>query len=523
MRICWQSYVNATEQAAYVDRLSGYLAEIAAPGIEYTVWDLTPPDRDLHRVSEFRCAVDVVRNAVRAEQEGFDAFAIGHFQDSGLWEARSAVDIPVLGLGETSMLWTCTVGGKAGLVTIDPVFVPIHEEQIRRYGLEQRVTAVAAIETSVDEFMRAFEDRESFERVRTQFEEQTAPMVAAGVDVIIPAGGLPTLLFMREQGFSVAGAAVLNGIAVLAARSRSPWVFASSPVWRPAAPACSRKPRSARSTICWPCSPMPGPVERQFVRVSTGVVHYASAGEGAPVVLFHQTPRSWDAYRDVLPLLGSTRRAIAMDTPGYGDSSPLPPGEDSVERWAEVAASLLDALEIERAAVVGHHTGAYVATELAACRPERVSALVLSSISISIEEERRRHASGRAVGDDVDPAPDGSHARELWRLRAAMYPPDTDLLERYLIDCLRAGPRAAGGHRVVAAYPSERRVAELACPTLLIGATADPHAYPALGALRAALPQAKCVEIEGGMVPLPDQLPAEFAAAVAEFLDEAGV
>ena len=247
------------------------------------------------------------------------------------------------------------------------------------------------------------------------------------------------------------------------------------------------------------------------------------AGEGAPVVLLHQTPRSWDEFRDVLPRLGRTRRAIAMDTPGYGDSSPLASGEASVERWAEVAMSLLDALQIERAALVGHHTGSYVATELAARWPERVSAIVLSSMAVAPEEERLQHAEGRAVVDDVDPAADGSHVLELWRLRAPMYPPGADLLQRFLIDCLKAGPRAAEGHRVVAAYPSERRVLEVRCPTLLIGATADPHAYPALAALRSALPQARCVEIEGGMVPLPDQLPAEFALAVAEFLDEVGV
>ncbi len=240
-------------------------------------------------------------------------------------------------------------------------------------------------------------------------------------------------------------------------------------------------------------------------------------------MLFHQTPRSWDEFRDVLPLLGQERRAIAMGTPGYGDSSPLAQGEDSIERWAEVATSLLDALEIERAALVGHHTGSYVAAELAARWPERVSALVLSSMAIATEDERLQHASGRAVVDEVDPLADGSHVLELWRLRAPMYPPGTDLLERFLIDCLTAGPRAAEGHRVVSSYPSEQRVRDVLCPTLLIGATADPHAYPALPALCAALPHARCVEIEGGMVPLPDQLPAEFAAAVAEFLDDVGV
>jgi pimeloyl-ACP methyl ester carboxylesterase len=255
------------------------------------------------------------------------------------------------------------------------------------------------------------------------------------------------------------------------------------------------------------------------VRVPAGTVHCALAGAGDAVLLLHQTPRSWDEYRDVLPLLGRRRLAIAMDTMGFGDSSPLPPGEASIERFAQAAASLLDALELERAAVVGHHTGAAIAAELAAAFPERVSAAVLSSLALPTPKERAVHAAARAVVDEVESRLDGSHLLELWRGRAALYPGDVRLLERYLIDCLKAGPLAGEGHRIVARYPLEERLGLIRCPVLLVGATDDPHAYPSLPALAAALPQAKVVEIEGGMVPLPDQLPETFAAAVETFLD----
>ena len=260
-------------------------------------------------------------------------------------------------------------------------------------------------------------------------------------------------------------------------------------------------------------------VDRRFVTVPDGTVHCAIAGNGPPVLLLHQTPRSWDEYRDVLPLLGRRRKAIAMDMVGFGDSTALPPGEDSIERWAAVAADVLDALGIERAAVAGHHTGAYVAVELAASRHERVEAVVLSSLALSTREERLAQATGRAVVDDVDQRPDGTHVLELWRGRAAFYPSSADLLERYLVDCLRAGERAAEGHRVVARYAVEERLPLIRCPTLLIGATADPHAHPSLPALRAALAGAAVVEIEGGTVALPDGRPQEFATAVEEFLD----
>src|SRR5262245_23375560 len=65
-------------------------------------------------------------------------------------------------------------------------------------------------------FMRAFTDDASYGRVRADFVEQVRPLVAAGAEVIIPAGGLPMLLFARECPFAIDGALVLNGIAVVA-------------------------------------------------------------------------------------------------------------------------------------------------------------------------------------------------------------------------------------------------------------------------------------------------------------------
>jgi pimeloyl-ACP methyl ester carboxylesterase len=259
-------------------------------------------------------------------------------------------------------------------------------------------------------------------------------------------------------------------------------------------------------------------VERRFVEVAAGEIHCAIAGSGSPVLLLHQTPRSWDEYRDVLPLLGERFLAVAMDTIGFGDSSKPPLEEDSIERWAEVAASLLDALGIERTAVVGHHTGAVIAVELAAAFADRIEAAVLSSAPLVDAGYRAAH-SGRAVVDEVERRPDGSHLTELWQLRRPFYPEgDIDLLERFVADALEAGPRAAEGHRVVARYEMERRLPLVHCPVLLVAATDDPHAYGFVKPLHAALPTSRVAEIVGGTVPLPDQLPHEFALIVADFL-----
>jgi Asp/Glu/hydantoin racemase len=215
-RLWYQSFVHPVEQAAYIDRLQVALDAAAGPGIKFEVHGLDPPDHHFHPLSEFRCAAQVIRNALEAERAGYDAFVIGHFQEPGLLEIRGAVDIPVVGLGEATILAALSMGRRLGLVTIDPRFIDWHERQVTAYGLGERVAGVRAIQMDLPGFMRAFTDEASYAQVRANFVEQVRPLVAAGAEVIIPAGGLPMLLFARECPFVIDGALVLNGIAVVA-------------------------------------------------------------------------------------------------------------------------------------------------------------------------------------------------------------------------------------------------------------------------------------------------------------------
>jgi pimeloyl-ACP methyl ester carboxylesterase len=259
-------------------------------------------------------------------------------------------------------------------------------------------------------------------------------------------------------------------------------------------------------------------IERSFISVGSGRVHLASSGAGRPVLLLHQTPRSWDEFREVLPLLGRHYRAIAMDTMGFGDSDPLPPETASIESLAAAAQEVLVALGHRSAVIVGHHTGAAIAAEMAAAYPETVAALVLSA-SPYVDAARRATAHGKSIIDDVAPRADGGHLVELWARRRPFYPEGrTDLMERFVVDALKAGPRAVEGHRFVDRYEMEKRLPLLRCPTLVIAPTADPHVYPHAHKVAAAIPGGILIEIENGMVPLPDQMPREFAAAVHDFV-----
>lgn len=221
IRLWYQSFTDPDVDTPYFDRLGTFVREVVSPGVQVDVHGISPGDRFLHPITEFRCAAHVIRSALAAEEQGYDAFVIGHFQEPGLREARAAVTIPVVALGEATMLYGCMLGRKLGLVTINPVFIPYHEDQIAGHGLRHRVVAVRSVSAQVADYNRAFDDRELYERMREEFVAQVRPMLDLGVDVVVPAGGYPMLLFGRERNFTVDRAVVLNGLPVTLATAET--------------------------------------------------------------------------------------------------------------------------------------------------------------------------------------------------------------------------------------------------------------------------------------------------------------
>ncbi|MFJ9587961.1 alpha/beta fold hydrolase [Streptomyces acidicola] len=275
-----------------------------------------------------------------------------------------------------------------------------------------------------------------------------------------------------------------------------------------------------------------------YADAALGQLHYAEAGSGAPVILLHQTPRSLDEFREVQPLLARKRRVIAMDMYGFGMSAKPPAGPQTIEQYASGVIALADALGLERFAVVGHHTGMFVASEVAAAVPERVTAAVFSAGEFADEAfrtETMRHMSaggfdenGMDLAVDVVTAlEDGEHLKQLWAKRHPLYPPGRpDLLNRFVRDALAPGVDPAEGHFACARYVMEDRVGLVTAPVLLLAATEDPVSYPHTDKVAAAYSNAKSVEvveIEGGRIPLMEQKTAEVVAAIDTFFGAVGI
>jgi allantoin racemase len=209
---------GATDQVGHRNYLAELLPHMTActdPGFEIEFKTMTPSVTTVHALSEFRVARAVVRGAIAAEQEGYGAFFMNHFQDVGLYDARASVKIPVLGLGEATLLHACTMGRRLGLIAIHPAFIPTHHEQICRYGLQQRVVGIRAVTASIGDWMEAFASPAKRAELQAVFEGEARRLIEDGADVIVPTGGIPMMLFGKEPDANVDGAPIVNGVTVV--------------------------------------------------------------------------------------------------------------------------------------------------------------------------------------------------------------------------------------------------------------------------------------------------------------------
>jgi len=264
-------------------------------------------------------------------------------------------------------------------------------------------------------------------------------------------------------------------------------------------------------------TPAPLAARRGYADTPLGPLHWVEAGQGPTVLCLHQTPRSVDEYAELLPELARRGlRGIAKDTVGFGASAPA--SEHSIEAYADGVEAFLRARDLAGVTLLGHHTGGVVAVEVAARRPSRLARVVLSSTPWTDEAFREKRRSSPGI-DHVETRDDGSHLSELWRRRAAFYPAGRpDVLTRFVRDALVVADSLEAGHRAVGAYRMEHRLPLVEVPVLLVGAAADPYAYPHLPELSARLPGAEVVVVEEGMVPLMELHAPEVAEAVRRFV-----
>ena len=254
-----------------------------------------------------------------------------------------------------------------------------------------------------------------------------------------------------------------------------------------------------------------------------GQLHYMECGEGIPVVMIHQSPDSMVQFLPVMqPLASAGIHAIAVDIPGCGMSD-VPDHPPDIAEYAGMVPAIMDHFDLDRAAILGHHTGAIIVTEAALQNPERVERIVLNG-PLPLTDEERAYFLGMVENEKSwTPSWDGSHLSQIWETRKAAQAEWTDLdaFHTHVIHGQLAGRHVWYAHAAVMAYKHEDALPKITHPTLILANTGDAIYAQSLRA-RELRPDFAYAELEGGTIDIIDEQPDAWASAVAEFLKGGG-
>ena len=153
-------------------------------------------------------------------------------------------------------------------------------------------------------------------------------------------------------------------------------------------------------------------ITRHFVDVGTRRVHYRRCGSGPVILMVHQSPRSSTEYEALMRTWGKTHTCIAPDTPGFGQSDPLPDENATIDDFSDALVGLLDALGFDKVAAYGFHSGGTILVNTLARAPSRFTALAIGGFAIWTEEESK--AFSQSYLPAFKPSAYGEHLAWLW-------------------------------------------------------------------------------------------------------------
>lgn len=274
----------------------------------------------------------------------------------------------------------------------------------------------------------------------------------------------------------------------------------------------------------------PGRLRFDAVDTAEGQISTLSAGTGPPVICIHGLGGTKASFMPTVRGLADGHRVIAADLPGFGESDKPIAAPYDAPYFARSVIALMDALEIERAHLIGNSMGGRVAIEAGLTEPERVGRIVLLSPALAWLRDRRWKWL-------LPP--------QLPKLGLLQPTPRalTEPLVRRLVPGAENGWSAAGVDEFLRAFLTPRgraafysalrniyvdephgeeglwtRLAELAPDSLFVWGRQDqlvPIAF--MKHVERALPAARHLELDCGHVPQVE-MPGETNAAIRDFL-----
>ncbi|MBA2467526.1 MAG: alpha/beta fold hydrolase [Sphingomonas sp.] len=245
-------------------------------------------------------------------------------------------------------------------------------------------------------------------------------------------------------------------------------------------------------------------------------VDEAGSGAATPILFLHGVGSDKSAWAPQLAHFGATRRALALDYPGYGESDPAP--EDaSRDDFAAAIRAAMDALEIGRAHVCGLSLGGVIAIAMHHAAPRRCASLILA-------DSFAAHPDGQAIYERSVAASEQMSALAAARTPVLLAPGASEDLHSQVRETMAAiDPQAFRiGAEAVWLADQRDRVAAIDVPTLVLVGAEDTVTPPELSqALADAIPGAELHVLAGAAHLSNIERPGDFNTAVEVFIDRA--
>lgn len=254
---------------------------------------------------------------------------------------------------------------------------------------------------------------------------------------------------------------------------------------------------------------MAAKVRKGFVNVGAGQVHYRAAGSGPPIILLHDSPRSSVLHLPLVEHFSDKFTAIAIDTPGYGNSTALPSEpRPEISDFAGALAETIVGFGVERCPVYGFHTSSKILLEFAANHPERVAVAIMDGISLPAGDTD--HAFIASYMRPFKVTDTGSYLAEEWtrvrdfqrwfpwfaKAKAARLPiaqRPMSYMQTYSMDLFMAGPNFSDAYSAAMRYKAPPVVSSLTARCVFM-AREDDVLYAFLDALPDPMPDGSTIE-----------------------------
>ena len=261
-------------------------------------------------------------------------------------------------------------------------------------------------------------------------------------------------------------------------------------------------------------------VMRYFTDVGDQQIHYydnGSASDAVPLICFHMSPYSGIVFEPFVAAIAGQCRAIAMDTPGFGNSA-IPQSPPAIGDYARTLTAAIESLEIPRVSLLGYHTGSLIAAEMAVQQPDFVDRLILVSAPIWEPQERADNplTKPRSITED------GSDLAAMWQesVRWSMKGRSLEMIARIFPERLVNPTCIHWGHAAAHRYDLAQSLAALAHPILILNPNDDLCQQTRRAAPYLTHPASRILELPDYGHGFLDVFPSESAAMIWTFLDE---